>query len=169
MVVELDTFTLEGRPIRYVRQSVARLQRAGYSAELRSLDEIAPAEMREIEHVMEVVIVAAIEGLRARGVEEMSLNFAALTKYLRNPQGLEEHLLGWIAGRLDRHLQIESLYRANAKFLPRWDPRYLIYERRLDFPQAVIAAMWIEEQLPRPELPHWHTHPGQRTIKLVNR
>jgi lysyl-tRNA synthetase class 2 len=238
-VVELDTFTLQGRPIRKVRQSVARLERAGYRAELRSLDTITPVEMGEIEHVMEVgrigdaergyamgmdgirgaleqdavfflardgkdriramlhfvpcygrpavslsmmrperdtpnglmdfLVAAAIEGLRARGVKEMSLNFAALTKYLRNPEGSGEHVLGWIAKRLDAHLQIESLYRANAKFLPRWDPRYLVHEARLDFPRAVIATMWIEGQLPKPELPHWNTRQGQRTIKLANR
>src|SRR5205807_10509687 len=44
-VIETSTFSLEGRPIRKVRQSVHRLERAGYSAEMRPPGEI-DAEVR---------------------------------------------------------------------------------------------------------------------------
>ena len=44
--------------------------------------------------------------------------------------------------------QIESLYRFNAKFSPRWTPRYLLYERALDLPRIGLAAMRVEGQLP---------------------
>ena len=46
--------------------------------------------------------------------------------------------------------QIERLYRFNAKFFPRWEPRYVVYERRLGFPRVGLAALWAEGQLPKP-------------------
>ena len=47
-----------------------------------------------------------------------------------------------------RHIQMETLLRFNAKFRPRWDPRYLGYQGRLGFARAGFAAMKIEGQLP---------------------
>ena len=77
---------------------------------------------------MEFLVVSAIEMLRERGVEELSLNFAAFARLPPQPEGLGERAAG-AAGRLaDRFFQIESLYRFNAKFTPRWQPRYLLYE-----------------------------------------
>ena len=52
----------------------------------------------------------------------------------------------------DTWFQIERLYRFNAKFSPRWEPRYLMYERRFGLPRAGLAALWLEGQLPRPRL-----------------
>ena len=44
----------------------------------------------------------------------------------------------------------DLLLRFNAKFSPRWQPRYLLYERRsLGFARAGLAAMTAEGQLPR--------------------
>ena len=40
----------------------------------------------------------------------------------------------------------------HAKFFPRWEPRYFMYERRLGLPRAGIAALWLEGQLPKPTL-----------------
>ena len=50
----------------------------------------------------------------------------------------------------DTWFQIERLYRFNAKFFPRWEPRYFMYERRFGLPRAGIAALWLEGQLPKP-------------------
>jgi len=102
----------------------------------------------------EYLVVSAIEMLRERGIEEMSLNFAAFARWLREPSGLLERALGRAAGLADRHFQIESLYRFNAKFSPRWQPRYLLYERRrpLRFARTGLAAMFAEGQLPSPSL-----------------
>ncbi|HEY2202399.1 MAG TPA: phosphatidylglycerol lysyltransferase domain-containing protein, partial [Solirubrobacteraceae bacterium] len=47
-VIELDRFSLEGRPIRKVRQSVSRLVKAGFSAELRPVAELDERTAHEI-------------------------------------------------------------------------------------------------------------------------
>ena len=50
-VVETGSFSLEGRPIRKVRQSVTRLEKQGYKAELRQLGELSDGELGELEAV----------------------------------------------------------------------------------------------------------------------
>jgi lysyl-tRNA synthetase class 2 len=46
-----------------------------------------------------------------------------------------------------RFIQMESLYRFNAKFRPRWEPRYLVYDGRLGLLPTGIAAMRAEGQI----------------------
>ena len=50
-VVEIASFSLEGRAIRKVRQSVTRLEKQGYVAELRRLEELSDAELADLDAV----------------------------------------------------------------------------------------------------------------------
>ena len=50
-VLDVDSFSLEGRAIRKVRQSVARLERAGYRAEVLHPRDVGPELRRELEAV----------------------------------------------------------------------------------------------------------------------
>jgi lysyl-tRNA synthetase class 2 len=50
-VVDTRVFSLEGRPIRKVRQSVTRLEKQGYAAEVRELREFSDTELHELEAV----------------------------------------------------------------------------------------------------------------------
>ena len=52
-IIEVGEFSLEGRPIRKVRQSVSRLRKAGFAAELHRVSELAPAVAAEVEEVLE--------------------------------------------------------------------------------------------------------------------
>jgi lysyl-tRNA synthetase, class II len=52
-IVELQAFSLQGRAIRKVRQSVSRLTKAGYTAELHQLHDLEPGAVEEIEQVLE--------------------------------------------------------------------------------------------------------------------
>ena len=119
--------------------------------------------------LMEFLVVSAIEGMRERGIEELSLNFAALTKTIRDPENAFERVLGRAASALDAYLQVESLYRFNVKFQPRWNPRYLVYEGRLGLVRAALAAMWAEGQMPKPRLPRLQARAYERTLETVNR
>jgi lysyl-tRNA synthetase class 2 len=221
-IVELGRFSLEGRPIRKVRQSVTRLGKAGYQAELCELGSLDPGTLQQLEEVVErgrqgapergfsmamdslrgqhdhetlvviardgegeiggvlhfvpcygrpavslsfmrrdpstpnglteFLVVRAIELLRDRGLEELSLNFAAFAKWMHSPARRHERLLGKLITLGNPFFQIESLYRFNAKFFPRWEPRFLVYEGAFGLPRAGIAALWAEGQLPKPGL-----------------
>jgi lysyl-tRNA synthetase class 2 len=221
-IVDTAEFSLEGRPVRKVRQSVTRLEKAGYRLELCELGDLDPGQLAELETVAEnwrdgapergfsmamdslrnphcrltlvavarddhgsvggylqfvpaygrdvqslslmrrrrdtpngmteFMIARSIELLRERGVREVSLNFAAFARFLREPDGLLERAAGKAIGLGDTWFQIERLYRFNAKFFPRWEPRYFMYERRFGLPRAGIAALRIEGQVPRPAL-----------------
>ena len=221
-VVELDRFSLEGRPIRKVRQSVSRLSKAGYEAELHELHTLDQNTIRQAEEVVELgrqgapergfsmameslqgehdhetlvvlardetgairgvlhfvpcygrpavslsfmrrdpatpngmtefLVVRAIELLRERGLEELSLNFAAFAKWMHSPEKRLDRLFGKLIALGNPFFQIESLYRFNAKFFPRWEPRFLVYEGTFGLPRAGIAAMWAEGQLPKPRM-----------------
>jgi lysyl-tRNA synthetase class 2 len=100
----------------------------------------------------EFLVCRAVEFLRERGIDEMSLNFATAARYMHSPENRFERLLGALATKLNPYFQIESLYRFNAKFFPRWEPRYAVYEGKLGLARGFVAAMWAEGQLPKPVL-----------------
>jgi lysyl-tRNA synthetase class 2 len=100
----------------------------------------------------EFLVAKAVELLRERGLEEISLNFAAFAKWMHSPQRRHERVLGKLVAVGNPFFQIESLYRFNAKFFPRWEPRYLVYEGALGLPRAGIAALWAEGQLWKPRI-----------------
>src|SRR5437588_10137355 len=98
------------------------------------------------------MVVRAIELLRERGIEELSLNFAAFARLIHSPRGWLERVAGRAARRADAVFQIERLYRFNAKFFPRWEPRYLMYERLSSLPRVTLASLWLEGQVWKPSL-----------------
>jgi lysyl-tRNA synthetase class 2 len=220
-ILDTRSFSLEGRPIRKVRQSVSRLVGAGFAAELvevAALDQALRAELDAVSarwrggqpergfamattlddpaardglvvlardadgrvrgwlHFLpsfgraamslalmrrdpdtpngltEFLVVRAVELLRERGIEEVSLNFAAFARPLRSPRGRADRAFARLLGLASRSFQIESLYRFNAKFFPRWEPRYLLYQGATGLPRVGLAALVAEGQLPRPFL-----------------
>jgi lysyl-tRNA synthetase class 2 len=102
--------------------------------------------------IMDFLVVSAIERARGEGVELISLNFAAFSRWLREPAGPRERLGGRLVRLGSRVIQMESLYRFNAKFRPRWEPRYLLHEGRFGLVRTGVAAMRVEGQL---ELALW--------------
>jgi lysyl-tRNA synthetase class 2 len=110
-------------------------------------------ERDSVNGLMEFLIVSSIELLRERGVEELSLNFAAFARILHSPSGWSERVLARLVALCNPFFQIESLYRFSAKFSPRWEPRYLLYEPRpLGFARTGLVVLWVEGLLPRPRL-----------------
>jgi lysyl-tRNA synthetase, class II len=222
-IVATAGFSLEGRAIRKVRQSVSRLEKAGYAVALEKSGALEPEARAELERIAdewrqgapergfsmaldslrgdhhaetlllvardgegtargfiqfvptygrsavslsmmrrdrttpngltEYMIVRGLELLRDRGVAEVSLNFAAFARWLHDPQSRVERVLGRAVSIANPYFQIESLYKFNAKFGPRWEPRYLLYERMRDLPRTALATLWVEGQLAKPSAP----------------
>jgi len=230
-IIDLQQFSLEGRPIRKVRQSVTRLRKAGYVAELHGRAAMDPDTLEAVERVLEVgrqgapergfsmamdsisgphidqtlvlvahddegvvrgvlhfvpcygrsavslsfmrrdpatpngltefMVASATELLRDRGLDELSLNFATFARWMHSPSRWHERVLGKVVSVLNPFFQIESLYRFNAKFFPRWEPRYLVYEGTLGLLRASLAAAWAEGQLPKPRVPRRGSETGR--------
>ncbi len=92
------------------------------------------------------VLVQTIEYLRLRGYLSLSLNFAAMRAVLAGEKGdgATQRLEIWVLERLSRSVQIESLWKYNAKFNPRWVPRYLVYDAKEHLMSGALAALKAE-------------------------
>ena len=216
-MVRPSEFSLEGRAIRKVRQSVARVERRGWrvdvvdgllpggplGAELDALERAwcgrrprlqgfamclgrlwgAPEDARAVyvvarrpdgtlsaflrfvrcgeglsldvmrrlpsapNGVNERMIYEMVEWGRSRGVDEVSLNFAALRTFLTEQ---DEQAWTWLIrsfeGRLG--LQMDTLRRFNEKFRPRWVPRRIAFRSPVDLPAIALATLSAEGFLP---------------------
>ena len=218
-VLDVASFSLEGRAIRKVRQSVHRLEKAGYAARALRPAELGPDLRAELEEVArawrggepnrgyamaldtlfrledEALFVAAfdaegrvrgflhfavcerahalslssmprfrdtpnglnewlvcetVEWARGHGFERISLNFAPFAALLA--PGAELTATGKLQRRallgLKGHFQLDNLLLFNRKFFPRWQPRFVVYERRRDLPRVSVAALAAEAYLP---------------------
>jgi lysyl-tRNA synthetase class 2 len=220
-VVDASSFALEGRAIRKVRQSVHRLERAGYRVSVLRPSEIAPGLRDELESIAatwrggqpergfamafdalfalgdadavffvgydgegrprgflhfavahagaalslssmprlrsdtpngfnEWLICEAVGWARTEGYRSVSLNFSPFAALLGGEskltvsQELQRRALLTVKG----HFQLDNLLAFNRKFFPRWERRFLVYERRLDLPRVGIAALAAEAYLP---------------------
>ncbi|AIG73247.1 Conserved putative membrane protein [Amycolatopsis japonica] len=209
-VVDTDTFTLEGRVMRGVRQAVSRTKRAGYTARIRKAEDLAAAELDELRALAATwrgtdtergfsmalgrmgdpgsVLVTAEHDGQVRGVlqfvpwgekglsldvmrrdrtadngvnelmiselllttpaQHVSLNFAAFRAVLEQGQRIGAGPVARLSARtlrfFSRWIQIETLYRFNAKFQPRWVPRYLAYPAARDLPRVGVAVFEAE-------------------------
>jgi lysyl-tRNA synthetase class 2 len=135
-----------GRPIRGVLHLVPCYGREAVSLSFMRRDPETPNGLTEF------MVASATELLREHGLKELSLNFATFARWMHSPTHWYERALGRLVALANPFFQIESLYRFNAKFFPRWEPRYLVYEGALGLPRAGLAAMWAEGQLPKPQL-----------------
>jgi lysyl-tRNA synthetase class 2 len=219
-IVDTATFSLEGRAIRKVRQSVNRLERAGYSARVLRPSELDGPLRSELEDVAsgwrgdrpergfvmaldvlfglgdddavfvvgfdadgaaagflhfavsaaaaalslssmprdrdtpngfnEWLICEAVAWAREHGYERVSLNFAPFAALLAPEadltrlQEVQRRALMTLKG----HFQLDNLLAFNRKFFPRWERRFVVYERRRDLPRVGIAALAAEAYLP---------------------
>jgi len=232
-VIDIPSFSLEGRPIRKVRQAVHRLERAGYQADMRYAKDVDPLLRSELESILrqwrgrepqkgfvmtldsldrlegndamfaigrdadgapagflhfavtrsgsalslssmprragtpngfnEWLICGTIRWAVPLGFQEMSLNFSPFAAIL-DPQAelsaaqrLERHALLAMKSRFG--FQLDNLLMFSGQFRPRWERRYVLYERWTDLPRVGVAALRAEGYLPfgggrtGPELP----------------
>jgi len=220
-ILDVAAFSLQGRPMRGVRQAVNRVRRAGYTCRVVRQRDLTAAERDEAARaadqfrdgsvergfsmalsrfgdprdadcllalcrdaggtlrgllqfvpwgadgisldlmrgdrsadngVTELMVAGVLEAAPALGVRRVSLNFAVLRSVFARAEelGAGPVLRLWyrllrVASRL---WQIESLYRANAKYQPVWQPRYLCFPAARDLPRIAVAALTAEAFLP---------------------
>jgi lysyl-tRNA synthetase, class II len=98
--------------------------------------------------LIEFMVVSAVRRAANLGIGRLSLNFAVLRSTLERGDrlGAGPVLRVWcrLALIASRFWQIESLYRANAKYQPRWEPRYLCFPTMRDLPRIGLAALRAE-------------------------
>jgi len=100
---------------------------------------------RSAEHpngLTDFVVVRTIEYLREQGRTGLALNFATLRTIVSGSSGdgFTETSKRWVLRRLSDSMQIESLWRYNAKFEPEWRPRFAVYESKAMLLPAALAA-----------------------------
>ncbi|MFF1747949.1 phosphatidylglycerol lysyltransferase domain-containing protein [Streptomyces mirabilis] len=107
--------------------------------------------------LMEFMVIELLLRAEEIGVQRVSLNFAMFRSVFERGSrlGAGPVLRLWCAVLtfLSRWWQLESLYRANAKYRPVWEPRYLLFEKSSDLPRIGIAAARAEGFLTPPALP----------------
>jgi lysyl-tRNA synthetase class 2 len=219
-IVDTAAFTLDGRAIRKVRQSVHRLERAGYTARVLRPSELDGPLRAELEDVAsgwrgeqpERGFVMALDVLFGLGDDDAvfvvgfdpdgsaagflhfalsaagsALSLSSMPRDRATPNGFNEWLIceavAWARGHgyahvslnfapfaallapeadltrlqevqrralltLKGHFQLDNLLAFNGKFFPRWERRFVVYERRRDLPRVGIAALAAEAYLP---------------------
>ncbi|BEL04084.1 phosphatidylglycerol lysyltransferase domain-containing protein [Actinoplanes sichuanensis] len=220
-VLDVGTFSLDGRAMRSVRQAVHRIRRAGYTCTAIRQRDLSPADLAAVvdaavrfrdgdvergfsmalsrlgdpadgdclmvlahdedgrlrgllqfvpwgadgisldlmrgdrtapNGLTELMVVTAVEAGPEFGIRRVSLNFAVLRSVFARAEQLGAGPVLRLWHRLlrlfSRVWQIESLYRANAKYLPMWQPRYLCFPTARDLPRIAVAALTAEAFLP---------------------
>ena len=98
----------------------------------------------------EWLICVAVAWARANGYAQVSLNFAPFAALLAPEaqlSGLQEVQRRALL-TLKGHFQLDNLLTFNRKFFPRWERRFVVYEKRRDLPRVGIAALAAEAYLP---------------------
>lgn len=106
--------------------------------------------------LMEFMVLDLIERSREVGVERLSLNFAMFRSVFEGGArlGAGPVLRLWRSALVffSRWWQLESLYRANAKYRPIWEPRFLLFAKSAHLPRIGLASARAEGFIvtPRP-------------------
>jgi lysyl-tRNA synthetase, class II len=105
----------------------------------------------------EFMVVELLRRAREIGITQVSLNFAVFRSVFERGArlGAGPVLRLWrsLLRFFSRWWQIESLYRANAKYRPIWEPRFLLFEKSADLPRIGIASARAEGFMAAPGLP----------------
>ena len=113
----------------------------GYSLDLMRRD---PGEHPN--GLLDFALCQTIEHLAAEGATGLSLNFSAFRSILdgESGDGVTQRVERWGLRRLSSIFPIETLWKFNEKYLPRWLARYLVYASPEQFVPTVVAAMRAE-------------------------
>ncbi|MGV4929904.1 phosphatidylglycerol lysyltransferase domain-containing protein [Streptomyces sp. BHT-5-2] len=233
-IVDVADFSLSGRAMRNVRQMVKRIERNGYTTQVRRVRDLGPEELERVQKAVdawrdtqeergfsmalgrvdaaadgdaviatahlpvaegeepgpfgdlkamqyfvpwgvdgvsldvmrrdrsadpgmnELLIVAALQAAPDLKIKQLSLNFAVFRSYLQRGERLGAGPVMRVTRGtllfLSRWYQIESLYKFNDKFRPRWEPRFVVFRNSRDIPRIGLATLQAEGYLELPRV-----------------
>ncbi|MEU2133345.1 phosphatidylglycerol lysyltransferase domain-containing protein [Streptomyces sp. NPDC018352] len=109
--------------------------------------------------LFEFMVLELIQRAGDLGITQVSLNFAMFRAVFERGSriGAGPVLRLWrsMLTFFSRWWQIESLYHANAKYRPIWEPRFLLFAQSTDLPRIALASARAEGFLEAPGLPKW--------------
>lgn len=109
--------------------------------------------------LMEFMVIELLQRAPEIKITQVSLNFAMFRSVFERGSrlGAGPVLRLWrsLLSFFSRWWQIESLYRANAKYRPIWEPRFLLFEKSSDLLRIGVASGRAEGFLEAPGLPKW--------------
>ena len=113
----------------------------GYSLDLMRRD---PGEHPN--GLLDFALCSTITHLKEMGMKGLSLNFAAMRSILdgESGDGVTQRVERWAIRRLSGVLQIETLWRFNAKYEPHWQPRYIVFDSAEQFVPVAVQIMRAE-------------------------
>jgi lysylphosphatidylglycerol synthetase-like protein (DUF2156 family) len=96
--------------------------------------------------LVDFALVSTIEHLAQQGYRGLSLNFAALRSILDGERGdgVTQRVERWALKKMSSFLQIETLWRFNAKYEPEWLPRYVVYDTAEHLVPVVLSILRAE-------------------------
>ena len=96
--------------------------------------------------LLDFALCSTIAHLKEMGMKGLSLNFAAMRSILEGESGdgVTQRVERWALRRLSGVLQIETLWRFNAKYEPTWLPRYIVFDSAEQFVPVVVQIMRAE-------------------------
>ena len=96
--------------------------------------------------LLDFALCKTIAYLADHGGTGLSLNFAVLRSALAadGDISLAQRIERWLLLKLSGFLQIESLWKFNAKYEPTWQPRYIVYDSPEQFLPSVVSFLRAE-------------------------
>jgi lysylphosphatidylglycerol synthetase-like protein (DUF2156 family) len=130
-------FGPDGRPAAFC-QYVPAPGIDGYSLDLMRRESHTHDGANHPNGLLDFVVVETIRHLRATGRRGLGLNFATMRAVVAGEagDGAVQRVERWLLRRMSDSMQIESLWRFNAKYDPDWAPRYAVY----DAPENIVPA-----------------------------
>jgi lysylphosphatidylglycerol synthetase-like protein (DUF2156 family) len=103
-----------------------------------SLDLMRRSDRPHPNSISDFVVVSTILALQQWGATGLALNFATMRAVLAGEAGdrWAQRMQSIVARHLSTSMQIESLWKHNAKYRPAWQPRYAVY----DSPEHMVPS-----------------------------
>ncbi len=132
-----------------------------------SLDLMRRSEGEHPNGLTDFVVVRTIEHLREQGARGLGLNFAVMRSVLAGERGdkLSLRLQRWFLLRMSDSMQIESLWKFNAKFDPDWVPRYAVYDSLENVLSSALAVARAESFVEMPVIGRFFKPPASGHVE----